>query len=419
MLKRKQILLVVLLAVLSLTVGVGMRFYSLLNPEPDTIRENVAYDEATGAINFLIVGVDKVPGEEANRSDTIAFVSVDIDDRVIRLLSLPRDTRVQIPDHGWQKLNHAFAYGGIELLQKTVINYLGVPVQYYVIVNYENFPELVDLIGGVDMYVPKALRYNDRAGNLHIDIPSGTQHMDGKTALGYVRFRHDALGDIGRVERQQAFLKAVFTKIKEPSMWSRTPQLIRKALQMIKTNLSTTQALQLAAYFKDIPPDSTIFATLPGRAAYISGISYWVGDLSATSRILTAVPDTGNSSDNGVNEQNLQNVAELARQITHPVRILNGCGKGGLGTEVSTLLQTIGIDVANVGNAGHFDYRSSIVEYPADQGKTNEPEALALARLCGLPESRVRQITDGKNVTIIIGHDYFNVLRTLGGDNSR
>ncbi|HQO84059.1 MAG TPA: LCP family protein, partial [Synergistales bacterium] len=174
---RKSMILLVLAAILSLTAGIGLKAYFFFNPEPQTIRERIEHDEETGRINLLLVGLDEVPGEDINRSDSIAFVSIDIDDKVVRMLSIPRDTRVQIPDRGWQKLNHAYAYGGVDLLKTTLVNYLGVPIPYHIIVNLDSFPELVDLIGGVTINVPKRLRYTDKAGGVHIDIPAGEQHM--------------------------------------------------------------------------------------------------------------------------------------------------------------------------------------------------------------------------------------------------
>jgi anionic cell wall polymer biosynthesis LytR-Cps2A-Psr (LCP) family protein len=110
--------------------------------------------------------------------------------------------------------------------------------------------------------------------------------MDGKTALGYVRFRHDALGDIGRVESQQVFMMTVFRKMKAPSMITKVPELIRQSLRLVKTNLTLSQAVQLASYLKDLDPSRTVFRTLPGKSAYISGISYCLAKLSSISEIL-------------------------------------------------------------------------------------------------------------------------------------
>jgi len=367
-----------------------------------------------------LVGLDEVPGESANRSDSIAFISIDIDDKVVRMLSLPRDTRVQIPDHGWQKLNHAYAYGGVDLLKSTLINYLGVPIPYHIIVNLHNFPELVDLIGGVTIDVPKRLRYTDRAGGLFIDIPAGEQLMDGKTALGYVRFRHDALGDIGRVERQQKFMMAVFKKIKEPGMITKVPELIRQSIRLVQTNLTLSQSIQLASYLKDLDPSRTVFRTLPGKSAYISGISYWLGELSTISEILSEKPleprdDEEDLEEDGSLEEE-QQISELVSSIKVSISVLNGSGSGGIGRETASRLQTMGIDVVHIGNAKHYDYKYSNIRFPP--GEENEKAAKALGTIAQIQDSLIIPDKTIRHVTIIIGHDHVNVLKRFDGSKT-
>jgi len=414
---KRQVLLLILTAVLSLTAGIGLKAFFFFNPEPETIRERIEHDEETGRINILLLGLDKVPGEDVNRPDSIAFLSIDIDDKVVRLLSLPRDTRVQIPGRGWQKLNHAYAYGGVELLKTTLVNYLGVPIPYHVIVNLQNFPELVDLVGGVTINVPKRLRYTDRAGGIHIDIPAGEQHMDGKTALGFVRFRHDALGDIGRVERQQVFMMTVFHKIKDPAMITKIPELIRQGIRLVKTNLSLSQAIQLASYLKDLDPSRVVFHTLPGKAAYISGISYWLGELGDLSEILTEKP--GEPQDNIMEEDRADetvsatdlDLKDILASIKVSLSILNGSGTAGVGKESATRLQSLGIDVAHIGNAKHYDYKYTNLLFPP--GEETEKTARSLGQLFGIAENLVRKDPSVRNVTMIMGHDYMNIFQRI------
>lgn len=414
---KKSGLFLGLAALLAIFAGAGLRLMPILNPNPDSIRENVIYDEKTGTINLLVIGVDDIPGETTQRSDTIAVASLDIDEKVVRIISIPRDTRVQIPDRGWEKLNHAFAYGGVKLLKQTVVNLLGIPLHYYTIVNYESFPELVDLIGGVDITVTRRLRYTDRAGDLHIDIPEGQQHMDGETALKYVRFRHDALGDIGRVERQQLFFRAVFQKISQPEMLPKIPEILKQGLKLVETDMTVSQAVQLVAYLKDIPSYQMVIDTLPGRSAYIAGISYWIPDLSAVSELLTRMPgEEPVSGDKGLDEADgLYSpvpVGDLLQKIDDPVVVLNGAGQAGLAGLASRQLQRIGVDVAYVGNAKHFDYRYTSIRYP-EAPETVSEKAKALATLCDLPEEVVRAEKDVENVTIIFGKDYERVLKRL------
>lgn len=261
--KITKIAIITVLAILSIGAGIFFRLQNIVAPEPEHIKESISYDQETGNINILVVGIDDVEG--GHRSDTLGLAAIDIDNKTVRFMSLPRDTRVQIPGHGWQKLNHAYAYGGVNLLQQTVINYLGLPINYYVLVNYESFPKIVDMIGGVDINVEKKLHYNDKAGKLFINIPKGLQHMDGKTALEYVRFRNDALGDIGRINRQQQFLKAVLGKIQSPEMLPKLPDFAKEILGLVNTNMSMTQAVQLTSYMRDISHENLAFLPCLGK----------------------------------------------------------------------------------------------------------------------------------------------------------
>ena len=343
-----KLALAALFILLSTMTGAWWRLQRVLLPKEASLREELVHDRDSGQVNLLLIGVDS--NEGSHRSDTIAFVSVNLESKTVKLLSLPRDTRVQITGHGWQKLNHAYAYGGVKLLQETLVNYLGLPIHYYVVVNYDSFPRVVDLIGGLEINVEKRLYYVDRAGGLYIDIPKGPQRLDGQKALHYVRFRNDALGDIGRVRRQQIFMHALLEKIYSPEILPKLPQLIREAIAMVETNLPPSQALQLGSYLREGEKEAQLqFSTLPGHSAYISGISYWLGDLAATSSFLSSSsdlpPETSPDLVGAETEMNFT-AAEIASIFTRPVAVLNGSGGKGLAGQGAEVLQKLGIDVS-------------------------------------------------------------------------
>jgi len=415
-----KILLVILSSLLAVIAGVSYRLTDFVLPEAEDIKKNVQYDIATGAINILLVGEDSTEG--SHRADSIAVIRINVDEKTVKVLSLPRDTRVEIPGKGWQKINHAYAYGGVDLLRKTTINYLGIPLNYYVVIDYASFPKIIDLIGGVDISVEKHLRYTDRAAGLVIDIPKGIQHMNGDTALKYVRFRNDALGDIGRVKRQQRFILAVLSKIKSPSMVARYPKLVGEGMKMVETDLNLSQALQLASYIQQLSVTGDLqFATLPGYPSYINGISYWVGDLKAASIFLATT--VGNSSSDSMAEsmdtidtsdfdlmaeRDLHNnMASLLKKIKTPIAVLNGDGTKGISAATAKKLREFGVDVAYVGNAKHFDYHASLVLYPPPgTSPENREAAEALKILCGIPERLVREDSTITYVTLLLGHNY-------------
>ena len=416
--KWKTIVLFVLLGVLGAAAGVAIRLWSFVEPVPETIKQNISYDEASGIIYILAVGVDDVQG--GHRADSIGIAAIDIDKKIVRFMSLPRDTRVDIPEHGWQKINHSYAFGKIPLLRQTIVNYLGIPINYHVLVYYESFPQIVDLVGGVDIVVEKKLFYVDNAQKLRIDIPKGPQHMNGKTALQFVRYRNDALGDIGRVKRQQDFVKAVLKKIQQPSILPRLPEVARQLVSIVDTNMPVAQAIQLASYLKDLTSDRIIFFTMPGKSAYIGNLSYWVGDLAEASMLLSGAI-SGDSAKEIVStisqdasaQEDLSAQKDLLKSIKGSVAVLNGDGAKGIGKRFSQVLEKIGIDVGYTGNARHFDYHTTSIIYPLKSSASTIAGAQALARICGIDKRLVTAERAANAITIIVGHDLENVLSRL------
>lgn len=450
----KSIIIIVLLAILGIAAGAGLKVYTILHTKSEdllgAIESSIDSGSAQyaalkeqGRFNILIMGEDDVEG--SRRSDTVLFATIDIDDKNIRILSLPRDTRVQIPGHGVQKLNHAFAYGGPDLLKATVENYLGHPILYYVIIDYVSFPAVVDILGGVEIDVQKRMRYVDRAGKLDINIQPGLQVLDGKTALHYVRFRMDALGDIGRVHRQQQFIKAVLKKVYDPRILVKIPELTAQMMKLFKTDMSPALSMQLAGFAQnELGRERIFFSTLHGQAATVNNLSYWLGDTKAANEFLNAPVEMLISGDIKEN-QNTNNFAglslsyssaaeetkvnghilgeekpkdkktgtmmsnedllSLVRSMSESIAVLNGTGKSGLSTEVAAKLQKIGIEVVMSANAKHFDYKSSNVVYPLNAKPGTIKTAQTLGRLLGIPDNLVRSNNQAFYPSIIIGHD--------------
>ncbi len=439
----KKILLALLLASFSFGVGAYYRFNRIqvptVPPTPPSVSDDVRGEddaeplEIAGRINFLVLGEDNV--ESVKRSDTVMFVAVDIDDRNVRVLSLPRDTRVSIPGHGNQKLNHAYAYGGVDLLRATVERFLGTTIHYYVKIDYDNFPQLVDIVGGVDIFVGRAMKYTDRKQNLYIDIPQGKQRMNGETALKYVRFRNDALGDIGRIRRQQQFLKAFLHRIYEAENLLRFPTIMNEIKNTLATDMDPSVILQLGSFVKRLEKEQNriFFKMLPGEPTLVDGLSYWIANRASVESFLKAdtqaliemqadvstVADYSPDSADGVRKPpepdapSPQEIQERVNGITQAVAILNGTGRGGVAQNVSSHLQKMGVDVTHVGNAKHFDYRSSIVIYPENASQEVKSSAENLARLCGIPASLTRADKQASYASLVVGQNYEGLLKRL------
>ena len=158
-------------------------------------------------MNVLVVGTDNVEGTK--RSDAISVIHINKDQTRVRALSIPRDTRVTIEKIGVTKINHAFAYGGISLLQQTVSEFLSIPIHHHIVINSQGIKQLIDQVGGVTVQVKEDMSYDDYAGNLHINFQKGENHLDGDDLLKYVRYRNNSKGDIGRIERQQEVTQVI------------------------------------------------------------------------------------------------------------------------------------------------------------------------------------------------------------------
>ena len=256
---------------------------SLLDRSKDDRKDEllVARDKAT----FMIMGVDERT-DDVGRSDTLMVVTIDPAKNEAALLSIPRDTRVAIPRRGYDKINAAYAYGGEELTQATVEDFLGIRIDHYIIINTHAFQKIVDAIGGIDIDVEKRMYYEDPwddDGGLIIDLRPGMQHMDGKTAVTYVRYR-DEEGDIGRVRRQQKFMKACVDAVTTPAIIPRLPGIISGVLDSVRTDLSLRQILEFLGTLKEAQVHGLKTEMVPGRPLYINEVSYWIPDMSELRR---------------------------------------------------------------------------------------------------------------------------------------
>ena len=276
----KSIFQVKILGIVAAICAMAYLLFSYFNPEKG--MDNLAPGERLSLKkNIIVMGVDERPEEyDVGRSDTLFVVMFDTNKKAASLLSVPRDTRVRIKGHGWDKINHAYAYGGRELTQKTTEELLGIKINNYVMVDFKGFVGLVDAIGGVDINVEKNMYYYDEWDGFKIDLKKGMQHMDGKTAIQYVRYR-DEEGDIGRIRRQQHFMLAVYDRITSANMLLHIPGLAKQLTNMVKTDLPLSDMVDLGrALHAMVKSKGLAMATVPGTPEYIDGISYWLPDIT-------------------------------------------------------------------------------------------------------------------------------------------
>ena len=272
----------------------GEWLYGIFSPPKVPIvaaDEDMTSDETLNKrLNVLILGIDDGDNEfkdAPKRTDVMLLASFDPVKNDVAILSLPRDTRVKIPgNQGLDKINHAYAYGGVPLAKKTVANLLMVPIHYYVLLNWQGFIEVIDTIGGIDYYVENDMDYEDPYADLSIHIEHGFQHMDGKKAGEYIRFRNDEMGDIGRVQRQQRFLKALASEMFSIGNVVKVPTLINSVEKHLKTDMDFLTMVKAANSFKVFGGEKVRAQMLYGDFQTIDGVSYWVTSQDKTEQTL-------------------------------------------------------------------------------------------------------------------------------------
>lgn len=248
------------------------------NPNTGAATKPAGPQRKDGFYNILVCGVDDGNGG----SDTMIVVSIDSEKSAVHCISVPRDTLIDV-DWKVKKINNSYNKGGISLVAEKLSELMGVPIDYTVKVDLQGFIELVDAIGGVDFDVPLNMDYDDPYQDLHIHVKKGMQHLDGKTAMGVVRFRHNNDGsgygteDIGRIGTQQAFLKAVAKKMIatiSPDDFGTYAKLFK---QYVETSLSVNNLLWCGQQALSAGMDNIHFHTLPGDGTgYYKGGSYYI-----------------------------------------------------------------------------------------------------------------------------------------------
>ncbi|WDF49144.1 LCP family protein [Paenibacillus sp. KACC 21273] len=216
-------------------------------------------------VHVLLMGTDTRDADSNGRSDSMMVATIDPVTKKAYIMSILRDTYVDIPGHGSSRLNAAYSYGGVKLAKETVSNLLGIPIDYYVTIDFEGFKTLVDTIGGVEIDVEKDMNYTD-GGDQHrydIHLTKGLQHLDGTHALQYVRFRHDATSDFTRTERQRKFLTALAAELQSSTSIVKLPSILSSIAPYLHTNLSLTDMIKLSSLGLDINLDKTEKLQIP------------------------------------------------------------------------------------------------------------------------------------------------------------
>lgn len=266
--------------------------------KPLPARLKVGLPELDQPLNVLVLGTKVLtsdlaeapptdPGYQAlvnsldGLADTMLLLRLDPTTQQVSVLSIPRDTRTWIQERGYAKINEANALGGADLSAETVSDLLGgVPIDRYVRINVQGIEKLVDALGGINLYVPKPMKYEDHSQHLYIDLESGQQHLDGNQTLQFLRYRYDEWGDIGRIQRQQSLIRAFREQALNPLNLVRLPQVFSVLHSHMDTNLSLKEWTAIAGFMANQEQSNLEMIMLPGSFSNTDKdpISYWLPD---------------------------------------------------------------------------------------------------------------------------------------------
>ena len=213
-----------------------------------------------GYTNILILGVDDSERQEA---DTILVLSFSNDTGKSRIIGIPRDTWIASRSHSG-KIGELYSWGGANALVREVSKLLGISIHQYIIIDMTTFADLIDVLGGLDIYVEENMDYDDEVAGLSIHIPQGYQHLSGEELQKYLRYRNDKLGDVGRVQRQQKFIKALYAKVLQLDTIPKLPAIADIFRNRMETSAEIFDSAHLANVLRRMSSDPPTTLMLPG-----------------------------------------------------------------------------------------------------------------------------------------------------------
>jgi LCP family protein required for cell wall assembly len=327
-------------------------------------------------------------------SDTMLLLRFDPDTKKLTLLSIPRDTRTYIEGYGLSKINAANAKGGPALAAKTVSELLeGVGIDRYVRVNVQGIQSLVDALGGVTVYVPMDMKYQDDSQHLYINLKQGKQRLNGNKALQLLRYRYDKNGDIGRVQRQQLVMRALMEQALNPATLARLPKILSVIQSHIDTNLTVEELVALVGFGVQINRSNMQMLMVPGdfNGDGRKDISYWLPDNRRIQQMMAKYFDQGSGNTRDVDPAYLR------------VAIQDSTGKSAAVQSLITRLREAGYQNVSLDDTWREPLRVSRIV--AQQGDGSS--AAAIRSRLGFGEVRVESTGSlMSDVTIQVGQDW-------------
>ena len=266
----KKIVIVVLVGIILLAASLS---YLLFIPQTNSSSER---------INVLFLGADARTPQTQGYTDSINILSIDKNTKEVSILSIPRDTKVQIAGKGVDKINSAYAYGNINTTKETVENFLKVRIDYYVLVDFTDFKELVDSLGGITMNVEPHIS----AVRPELHGKTGVSKLTGDEALIYVRFRQDSESEGGRMKRHREAITAIINEALNPSNILQAPTVLNQLRKNVKTDIPPLETTVIEKLITGFNIDNAKTGVVTGEYTHINGINYMIPDMNKTEKTI-------------------------------------------------------------------------------------------------------------------------------------
>lgn len=270
--------------------GVALHFYTTMGDDSEAKNWISDLQNSNEKFQVLLIGVDSLDSKKAKntRSDVMMVLDIDGEKKTASLISLPRDSRVKIEDHGKTKLNHAYAYGKADLALETVNENFDLDIPYYIVVDYAFVKDVVNIVDGIDVDVPMDMDYEDPSADppLSIHLKKGYQHLNGDQAMQFLRFRKGYKNaDLDRVKAQQAFMAAFVDKVKSSKGILHAPSLLVSYMDNTTSNMPLSKVSRMGLTMLSVGQENLETATIPGTADMIGGLSYYIVDFDGADQL--------------------------------------------------------------------------------------------------------------------------------------
>lgn len=384
-------------------IGLFIMIISLNIYNPSLVPNELRVISLNKKLNILVLGCDEIFEENEKgakiikgRSDTIIILSCNPFNNTLNVLNIPRDTKIILPGHGSEKINFLNSIGGPVFTKNCIEKLLKISIDNYVMVNIQGLNKIIDEIGGIIVDVPQRMQYDDVTAMLHINLFPGRQILNGEQAVGFVRFRHDNLGDIGRIQRQQIFMRAIVKKLLDPITFTKLPEVISIYKKTILTDLKSKEIIKIANFIRNVPSSNQNIAILPGEFGRYNKVGYWIPNQDEINNLVRKI---------------FYDKKDLLRfKHSNPkdikISVLNGSQKDNhLGTKISNILREHGYTVALCQDYGNHVSKTKIYAQ-----KANSEVALQVKHNIG----NVGELLSGNlgppdsDITILAGDDLIN-----------